>query len=98
MNKAELLALGLPEENMKKFQEFYHRDLRKAATRTDKAADELRDAIIPMLATIKDTGSLRAILATTTHHYLKNYLKNYREGKEEAPCPTGESVPAAEPI
>lgn len=77
MNKTELLALGLPEENLKKFQEIYHRDVRKTAARLadnpDRQAEELRTAIIPMLSVISEIRSLRAILSTASHHYLKAY-------------------------
>ena len=47
MNKAELLALGLPEEDLKEFQQLYHRDLRKAAQSVDKEARELCAAVSP---------------------------------------------------
>lgn len=98
MNKTELLALGLPEASLREFQQLYHRDLRKAVQRAaekpEQEEDKLREAVAAMLPAIKDTGALRAILATTTHHY----LKNYREGKEETACPTGESAPDAESV
>lgn len=78
---------------MRELQELYHRDLRKAVQRAAwvREVDKLREAVTAMLPAIKDTGALRAILATTTHHY----LKTYRE--ERAECPTGESAPAVEP-
>jgi len=84
MNKTELLALGLPEESVREFQKFYHRDLMKMARRMaedpEREADKLRTAIVPMVKTIKSEDSLRAILATVTHHY----LKDYRVGNEKA--------------
>lgn len=96
MNKAELLALGLPETSLREFQELYHRDLRKAVQRAaekpEQEEDKLREAVTAMLPAIKDSGALRAILATTTHHY----LKTYRE--ERAACPIGESAPDAESV
>ena len=83
MNKTELLALGLPEENLREFQRLYNRDLNKVAHRMvdnpERRADELRAAIVPMLGTIKNTDSLRAILATVTHHYLKNYREDHEK-------------------
>ena len=84
MNKSELLALGLPEENVREFQKFYHRDLMKMARRMaedpEREADKLRAAIIPVVITIKSENALRAILATVTHHY----LKDYRDTNEKA--------------
>lgn len=75
MNKTELLAFGLPEESIKKFQEIYHRDVRKTAARLlvppDRQAEELRAAIIPMLSVISEIRSLRTILSVAIHHYLK---------------------------
>ena len=76
MNKAELLALGLPEENLKEFQQLYHRDLRKAVQSESTQVGKLRAAIIPMLGAIKSPEHLRLILATVSHHYLKEYQNN----------------------
>ena len=84
MNKTELLALVLPEENLKKFQEIYHKDVRKIAARLadspDRQAEELSAAILPMLSVISEIQSLRAILGTATHHY----MREYRDMKEAA--------------
>ena len=84
MNKTELLALGLPEENLKEFREIYHRDVRKAAARLtdnpDRQAEELRAAILPLLSVISEIHSLRAILSTATHYY----MREYRDMKEAA--------------
>lgn len=84
MNKTELLALGLPEESIREFQKLYHRDLMKMARRMaedpEREADKIRAAIIPVVNTIKSETALRAILATVTHHY----LKDYRDANEKA--------------
>lgn len=84
MNKNEALALGLPEEKLKEFREIYHRDVRKAAARLTGnpkyQAEELRAAIQPMLSVISEIQSLRAILSTATHHY----MREYRDMKEAA--------------
>lgn len=75
MKKAELLALGLPEENLKEFQRLYHRDLTKALAHKVEASgsDAVRQAIMTTLPTIEAPDRLRAILATVTHHYLEEY-------------------------
>ena len=76
MTKGELLALGLPEERVKEFQEIYHRDVRKAArllNAPDRRADELRSAVSSMLSALSETESLRAILAAASQHYVREY-------------------------
>lgn len=84
MNKAELLALGLPEESLKEFQQLYHRDLRKAAQSVDREAGDLRTAIVSVLAAIKSPERLRLILATVSHHYLSEYRGNKKTAADAA--------------
>lgn len=91
MNKAELLALGFPEERLKEFQRLYHRDLRKAVQSADKEAKELRAATIPMLNAIKSPERLRLILATVSHHYLKEYQDNKKTAQGAANTRDGEA-------
>lgn len=75
MNKAELLALGLPEERVREFQKIYNRDLDRRARQMieRKEPDSLRDAITSTLSTIENPARLRLILATVSHHYLEDY-------------------------
>ena len=82
MNKAELLALGLPEELVREFQKIYNRDLDRRARKMieRKEPDELREAIVSTLSVIEDPERLRSIMATVTRHYLKEY-----QGKKEEP-------------
>lgn len=84
MKRGELLALGIPEENARKFQELYNRDLNRMVRRVvrEKDPDDLRKAITYTLVAIEDTDRLRAILATVTHQYLKEYRE--REGMKNA--------------
>lgn len=72
MNKAEAIALGVPEERLKEFQEKYHRDLRKATQRQENSATKpIRAAINSMLSSIKDVDKLREVLVMVTEIYCR---------------------------
>lgn len=69
MKKEEVIALGVPEENYKIFQERYSRDLdRRVKTLAAKNRDttpELRDAIMSMVTLIKQPETLENVLRNT---------------------------------
>lgn len=69
MTREEAIALGVPEEHLKEFQELYHRDLRKTAQRESGSASNLRAAIAGLLPVIKDADELRSILMLATEIY-----------------------------
>ena len=72
MNKAEAIALGVPEERLKEFQEKYHRDLRKAVHRRENSTTKpIRAAIDSVISSIKDVDKLREVLAVVTEIYCR---------------------------
>lgn len=72
MNKAEAIALGVPEERLSEFQEVYHRDLRKAVQRQEYGSTKpIRAAINSMLSSIKDVDKLREVLSLVTEIYCR---------------------------
>ena len=71
MTKEEILSLGVPEENLRTFQEFYYRDLRKAVHREKCPAKNIRAAIAGMLPLIQSADDLRRILMLVTVIYSK---------------------------
>lgn len=72
MNKAEAIALGVPEERLKEFQEKYHRDLRKAVQRRENSTTKpIRAAIDSVISSIKDVDKLREVLAVVTEIYCR---------------------------
>lgn len=89
MNKSEILALGVPEEKVREFQTLYNRDVKKRVARTlnetranaEKSAEEVRCAIIAMLSTFKDPGSLQEILAGVVECYLEGMKKAAQGGE-----------------
>ena len=64
MNRQEVLALGVPEEKYKEFQELYNRDLnsRVASRMAEDNESSLRSAINAMLKLIKHPETLNGIL------------------------------------
>lgn len=70
MTKAEVIALGVPEDRLKEFQEVYNRDLWKAVkNQQGGSAKAIRTAIGSMLPLIHRTVALREILELTTRLY-----------------------------
>lgn len=91
MTKAELQALGLPDDKQKEFQRIYYRDLHRAAQRMAQEGktaeiEELRDGIIAMIRLIPDPDRLRRILATANHQY----MRLYQEIRDNPPPDTAE--------
>ena len=67
MNRDEVLALGVPEERLREFQDKYNRDLKKAIkNQPDGSAKAIRAAIDSMLPLIRSTPALREILELVT--------------------------------
>lgn len=72
MNKAEVIALGVPEERLNEFQEKYHRDLRRAVQKQEYGSTKpIHVAINSMLSSIKDVDKLREVLALVTEIYCR---------------------------
>lgn len=70
MNKDEVLALGVPEERLRDFQDKYNRDLKRAIkNQQDGSAKAIRAAIDSMLPLIHSTPALREILKFVTRIY-----------------------------
>lgn len=71
MTKNELLALGLPADRLKEFQEIYHRDLRNVAQKHfDSNIKPIREAVESILALIRNPDDMREILRIVTEFYL----------------------------
>ena len=76
MTKAEVLALGVPETGLKKFQDKYNRDVQRAARHNENGSiRSLRGAIQSMLPLIREEDGLREILCVTTGIYSRQYRK-----------------------
>lgn len=71
MTREEAIALGVSEEHLKEFQDFYHRDLRKATQQRNGSGANLRAAIASLLPVIHDTDELRRILMLATEIYCR---------------------------
>ena len=70
MKKDEVLALGVPEERLREFQDKYNQDLKKAVrNQQDGSAKAIRAAIESMLPLIRSTPALREILNLVTRLY-----------------------------
>lgn len=69
MTKAEILALGVPEDRVRDFQEHYTRDVRRVAKKQAPGTAPIRAAIVSMLPMIRDTGKLRRVLDLVTRIY-----------------------------
>ena len=70
MTRDEALSLGVPEERLKEFQEYYGRDLQRAVNRKAEGSSKaVRTAIESMLPLIRRPAELRKILDLTTRLY-----------------------------
>lgn len=70
MNRDEVLALGVPEERLREFQDKYNRDLKKAIkNQPDSSTKAIRAAIDSMLTLIDNPMALREILKFVTRLY-----------------------------
>lgn len=68
MKKEEILALGVPEEKIREFQELYNRDLDNRLRHPKDSG--IRAAIASMLPMIQQEENLRKILKSVTHFYI----------------------------
>lgn len=76
MNKEEALALGVPEERLRDFQEVYNRDIRRAVRNQQAgSAKAVRAAIDSMLPLIHSVAALREILEVVTRLYCLSHTK-----------------------
>lgn len=65
MTKDEVIALGVPENRYRAFQEAYNRDVNKAASKKrteDTAGQDTRAAILATLKLVKKRETLERIL------------------------------------
>ena len=70
MNREDAIALGVPEERLREFQDKYNQDLKKAVrNQQDGSAKAIRAAIDSMLPLIRSTPALREILNLVTRLY-----------------------------
>lgn len=70
MKRDEVLALGVPEERLREFQDKYNQDIKKAIkNQQDGSAKAIRAAIESMLPLIRSTPALREILNLVTRLY-----------------------------
>jgi len=85
MKKEEALALGVPEERIREFQDIYNRDLRKAVKNDrDKQEGGTQTAIMHFVPLIKEEENLRKILKTVSHFYImENPNEPQQEGENE---------------
>lgn len=92
MKKEEALALGVPEERIREFQDLYNRDLRRVAARVNESGGGgVRAAIASMLPMIQDVDNLRKLLMSVTHFY----ITENRPPKSARPSEDKEGVPEA---
>lgn len=78
MTKKEALELGVPEENIKKFQELCSRDLQKAVDNRKRnaaieEAETIRRSITSIVKMINRPENLQKVLKTAAHFYLKEW-------------------------
>ena len=68
MKKSEVLALGVPEDRIREFQDLYNRDLDNRMRHPKDSG--IRSAIASMLPMIQQEENLRKILKSVTHFYI----------------------------
>lgn len=74
MTREEVLALGVPEERLRDFQDKYNRDIQRAVSNLgDGSTKNVRRVIESMLPMIRNAEGLRKILLLTTQLYAAQY-------------------------